>query len=330
MVVSRALASGDFWERARLAGLDPSGQLTVTPVLGNPVGELRFRVPPMRLVNASEGGNQLDRTPPWRTASRTPLCLAWGGHHEEWRSQAPWQGSLDQFIRLADAPPEAILRFAQRWGVLGICNHGEPGGQFHTAHGCNGVLFRGISDARVDGHVAWEPLDAWYFYSRRTRELLRAALNILDGRPIDNEMIPLQVHDQDGQPLPLSRVLLHQRFLLNRYLTEWLRNHTHVAMEWFQDAAAPHAELQVDGLYGALGLQVAAAISSPIGLHQCDECKLPYTPAKRRPATGRLHYCSICSEGNRAAKRRSWQKRQERIRRGTRTDGENSSNDAAC
>src|SRR4051794_8106887 len=31
---------------------------------------------------------------------------------------------LGQFVRLADAPGERILRFAKKWGLLGICRHG--------------------------------------------------------------------------------------------------------------------------------------------------------------------------------------------------------------
>src|SRR5262245_30559731 len=36
------------------------------------------------------------------------------------------RGLLRQFQRLADAPDEAVLRFARRWAVLGVCRHGLP------------------------------------------------------------------------------------------------------------------------------------------------------------------------------------------------------------
>src|SRR5262245_47356558 len=35
-------------------------------------------------------------------------------------------GLLEGFIKLADAPDEAILAYARRWGPLWLCKHGDP------------------------------------------------------------------------------------------------------------------------------------------------------------------------------------------------------------
>src|SRR5438552_701854 len=34
---------------------------------------------------------------------------------------------LDDFIDLHDADDSSILRFARKWGVIGVCRHGLPG-----------------------------------------------------------------------------------------------------------------------------------------------------------------------------------------------------------
>ena len=39
---------------------------------------------------------------------------------------APAAGLLEHFLRLRDAPADQIVRFAQRWGVLGLCEHDFP------------------------------------------------------------------------------------------------------------------------------------------------------------------------------------------------------------
>src|SRR5712671_4863333 len=38
----------------------------------------------------------------------------------------PAEGLLENFLRLRDAPASQILRYAQRWGVLGLCDHDFP------------------------------------------------------------------------------------------------------------------------------------------------------------------------------------------------------------
>ncbi len=38
----------------------------------------------------------------------------------------PAAGLLEEFLRLRDAPADQILRYARRWGVLGLCEHDFP------------------------------------------------------------------------------------------------------------------------------------------------------------------------------------------------------------
>lgn len=85
---------------------------------------------------------------------------------------------------------------------------------------------------------------------------------------------------------------------------------------WPPGSSALDVRVQYHGLAGALAIELAAAMASPLGVHRCDECHLPYVPLRRRPRFDRRRYCPACSgpreEGpalraaSRAAKRAWW------------------------
>jgi hypothetical protein len=66
------------------------------------------------------------------------------------------------------------------------------------------------------------------------------------------------------------------------------------------------------GLFGALGLQLAAAVSGIPRHAFCSNCGLDYVPAKKAPTPGRRNYCRRPSCGRRANWRHN--KRQDRAR----------------
>jgi predicted RNA-binding Zn-ribbon protein involved in translation (DUF1610 family) len=81
---------------------------------------------------------------------------------------------IDQFRQLHVASDEAILDFARRWGVLGICKHGLP-----TSHSpsCLPVAY-------WEGDtVYWkEPLSVWRKYSRCVGAVLNVAGEVAQER----------------------------------------------------------------------------------------------------------------------------------------------------
>jgi hypothetical protein len=113
----------------------------------------------------------------------------------EWTRDAiaespPLTGCLDSFIRLADASDERIEAFAQRWGILGICEHGQPG--MHD--GCMPLCFNDrFWEAEAEKaarqwreHVAkqpgyWEPLSAWRYYARQFGAFLSIVADLKAG-----------------------------------------------------------------------------------------------------------------------------------------------------
>src|SRR5262245_54237299 len=45
---------------------------------------------------------------------------------KEFRTYSPQRTTLVEFLSLAEARSENVLRYAQKWGVLQLCKHGEP------------------------------------------------------------------------------------------------------------------------------------------------------------------------------------------------------------
>src|SRR5262245_37585750 len=55
--------------------------------------------------------------------------LVWANPRGGGRSLRPPHQLLEEFVALASAQPEQVLRFARRWGVLHLCaRHQQPAG----------------------------------------------------------------------------------------------------------------------------------------------------------------------------------------------------------
>lgn len=115
----------------------------------------------------------------------------------------PAPGMLAEFVRLSDAPAQAILDYARRWGVLFICKHGVPASHNQAQPvfpgfprhlgGCKPL---GWSVTAVPGwtttgppnwHVAaeepevahgWEPLERWRYFAGYARMILDVAVKL--------------------------------------------------------------------------------------------------------------------------------------------------------
>ena len=65
----------------------------------------------------------------WRVPNSVELkgeALLWDVTKNQTIKVHPGRSMLDDFIRLHNAQPDQILKYAMRWGVLGICKHGLP------------------------------------------------------------------------------------------------------------------------------------------------------------------------------------------------------------
>jgi hypothetical protein len=84
--------------------------------------------------------------------------------------------------------------------------------------------------------------------------------------------------------------------------------------EWDADARAATMGIRFlarrQPLVAVLGIELAAALTSPFGLWSCDGCPYPYTPT-RRPRHDRRRFCPACSHA-RAPARLWWREHRSR------------------
>jgi hypothetical protein len=207
------------------------------------------------------------------------------------RMVTPGPGLLEDFVRLADAPPERIERYARRWGVLSICQHGL------LSHGPDA----GPADQTGLGNecrpLGWpaaprEPLEAWRHCARALQAILSLAARLGRGelgRPEDwQALFPAE----PTVPWWRRSVSSEKSFLALTFTTQFL-DVAQVRPVWLWSEKTPGIRLRSNGLYGALIMQVLLAISRTEGLAVCSGCGFPYAPS-RQPRGDQRCYCGDC------------------------------------
>ncbi len=246
---------------------------------------------------------------------------------------------LDRFIGLVDATPLQLLKFAQRWGPLHICEaHQLPvshrsdrfrdspsvgpchvpsvsQGDFH--HHPLGVGRRPPTPRPATWEWYWEPLDRWRVLAGQARAMLNlaatvrglGATNSADWSALDE----LGFRRTGGAPLPLTTVAA-RRAVLAAAVDTWLQ-WSAIRPKFAWRDTQPHLSYwtqEEHGLFGTLALQLAYAIGAMKGgMLQCSNCHRFFV-AQRRPAEGRNVYCPTC--GKKAADRDAKRRQRERER----------------
>ena len=217
----------------------------------------------------------------------------------------PGPGLLDQFVHLADAPAEHILRYAQRWGVLFLCEqHRLP-----TSHNPR-PLYTAVSGQvtwcvppRGANGTYWEFLEDWRHFARQARALLSIAVRLYQehtGAAADWGT----VYERMAQTGPPGQGdLAAERFALTLCVNEWLiLGDVRPQFSWIdRHNTVPKITFGGGGLFGALAVQLALAISQTDGLVLCSACGAPYVP-ERRPRSDERHYCVACRDAGRPAR----------------------------
>jgi hypothetical protein len=249
-------------------------------------------------------------------------------------------GCLPRFVRLAHATDDEILRFAQRWGPLGICwRHGHPSthlySRFCEPRGMTTDASQFNLMSSDESGFAWEPVAAWRRYAAQAKAVLSIRASMCEGSRINaSDYIELdKAHGGDIE----ARTLDKDEYLAGRNVRvcveKWLRA-GHVEMKFRYDAETDSfsarlvvtpsviaGRLGFGFLFGTLAIQLAAVLTSPRGVFRCDNpvCLTPYTPDpnkhERRPKRGprrQLHFCPACREGDLVSKRLSAQRRRAR------------------
>jgi hypothetical protein len=106
----------------------------------------------------------------------------------------PGPGMLEDFVKLADARDQAILKYARKWGPLWACGHRCY--WQHNRFGC-----RPVESSDDQYYTRWEPLDYWRDFAKEARATLRIAHKLNSGQPGDPEdwrAIPGRYDRMDG------------------------------------------------------------------------------------------------------------------------------------
>lgn len=270
-----------------------------------------------------------------------------------WQQGEPASGCLQAFMRLAHGDDaQSALRFAERFGVLGVQADGRPGKADESP---------GLPPQVVENGATWrvEPLVAWFVYARHARallvlvEALRRRIAALG--PIDAAKVLREARALDGVPveefsagmarltsysvaslmLNLDRLMEHglatQRLWLGHVLTlTWLEQSSlKPCLRWNGPAPALDVDMAsiMDrsrhvglwspfALFSVLASQLAAAFTNGGLYAQCSACGEFFMPGNRRARKDRSRFCGVeCRlDGERRRKRESAAKRRARER----------------
>jgi hypothetical protein len=208
----------------------------------------------------------------------------------------PSSSLLESFVRLVDAPDGSIVRYAMRWGVFGVCQHGLPAchnpppvpipiGPLKDPPWCSP---RGYWEGR-----AWEPLEIWRGYARKFRALLNLAARAYGGSPgnVDDwRELNVETSDTGSRASRLAQDRVQLSVVVNQLVAQ-----ARVTMDFRWDRATPVLHPTGRGLFGALVIQLALAIGRSDGLAICSACSVSYIPP-RRPRLRQRRYCQDCRD----------------------------------
>lgn len=221
----------------------------------------------------------------------------WPEDYDENPGRDKWEtsvvGMLDAFIRLTK--PQDVVRFAERWGVLGLCEHLVP-----AIHNSPGMY--GMSGCKVLGppktRYYWEPLESWFFYARTARSVLNAAAALQAGHEPPVELmdelkawISTVRQEPDLPPLDWwvkASAAEHLELLVNFWL------HLGGVKPRIRLSTTPPTFAFRVGAFGAIGMQLMQSITRTQGLTLCSSCGYPYPRSGRRVQAGRRNYCPTC------------------------------------
>ena len=143
-----------------------------------------------------EGGNLTRpvQTSSWRVPAVIDLIqgnsLRWrydDEHHGLGKMVSVQQGLLDDFVQLAFADPEDMLKFARQCGVLLICQHGKPA-RHSWPRGPIQDTLNSPSDGSWCGPIRspdayCESLGLWYRLAGQAQAMLNVAAALLNEKP---------------------------------------------------------------------------------------------------------------------------------------------------
>jgi hypothetical protein len=237
---------------------------------------------------------------------------------------------LDAFLRIQDG--HGVLRFARRYGVLRICEHGLPASHQLLApvryepplfvpdpEGLWGVAGRTMGSdwlpialceplregqERFSG-LYWDPIDRWLAYAEQARAMLnigrklhgKESTTVADWSAL-GELFPIHPHGITEEVLgKVQRPPWGIRRYLAMAVQGWLQlGGVQPTLNWWADSPAVVLEPSfLDGwTFGALAVQILMLVAQAYALATCDGCGTVYPRTCRPPNPGLRNFCPKC------------------------------------
>lgn len=253
-----------------------------------------------------------------------PVCLELGDGkllwslfdpHDEDRvfREAESRGALAAFVRIEDA--KGVLRFACRYGVLGICKHGLPAehnpppAHLHSASPAYDSPSHGCVPLLLHPEVNYDPIDCWLHFVRQARALLSITVAMREGKAgslTDWETVYEDIPRRKQRAEAAAQSLNMSRRYLYRAVNDWLTlGNVRLRLAGY---GAEAQTFQLGALtFGVLAVQLLLAVTQTHAWALCDGCKLLYPREERAPKSGQRNFCPEC-RGTVAAcvRKRSW------------------------
>lgn len=177
--------------------------------------------------------------------------------------------AVNAFVKIKT--PDDILRFARRYGPLGLCKHGRP------------PMHRGRDlERKWCAPCGSEPIKRWFDYVGLASSYLElaAALKVDTGK--------------------YTRGL--RQLFLQAGINEWLGD-AGIRLELNWSSNEPSLSLTGGNVFGALGVQLLSAVTAN-NLAVCSGCGLAYLRKGRKAQAGRRNFCPVCDDNKIASKLR--------------------------
>jgi hypothetical protein len=222
---------------------------------------------------------------------------------------------LEEFVNLGDAPVSDIQRYAERFGVLGLCHHGLGlGNRWHAQENGGGCRPEKFGDRGA------ESIQYWRWWAALFRAMLECASELHDGKRGQAErwalMFTMNIRLASSleplcEPVPLrefkeawlefSRDDLWNRLVDVLNLTVLAQ----AALEPRCVSTKGQFEMRLvpgvaqSALFSVLAAELLAAITLARPFYTCSSCGRRYSPEslRHKPRTGTGRYCAGCGRG---------------------------------
>lgn len=216
------------------------------------------------------------------------------------------EGFLENFVELEEATDEEIAVFAERWGVLLICEHGFPSTHapapwpfnsdavvplFDDGTAADLEMPRGCRPLSSPDGGNMEPMGVWRILSRQFKAALDVAARLHWG-----EKGPQGAWQHlGGPPAPIGTDdgVETEKLYLGAFVENMLQmGDVRIGFSWADNVS--EVDLVAPSMFSALAMQLALAVSRSDGLAICSNCARPFIPS-RRPKPSQRRYCAICT-----------------------------------